>query len=70
MKYSQMNGERKYPKNSQAHWQVAEADTNQSLPKSLPILTHGKQKLSRKLNDMVTENKEHQVVTSATRQVR
>jgi hypothetical protein len=38
--------------------------TNQNLPKSMPAPTHGRQKQCSKLKGKMTENKEHQPLTS------
>jgi hypothetical protein len=38
--------------------------TDQNLPKSMPAPTHGRQKRYSKLKDIMTENKEHQPLTS------
>ena len=49
----------------QAHWLVAQKTTHdQNQPKSLPTPTHGRQKRCSKLRRKMTENKEHQPLTS------
>ena len=45
------------------HWQVAQSrPANQNLPKSMAAQTHGRQESSSKLNEKMSEYKEHQAV--------
>ena len=53
MKYSQMNGERKYSRNSQAHCLVTQADSRLKPAKELALPTHG---LTRIMHETLTAN--------------
>lgn len=56
MNYSQMNGERKYPRNSQAHCLVTQADSHPKPAKELALPTHGQTGIK---HETLTRGKKH-----------